>query len=171
MANQATIHVQYKVGTISQTLNNVNLEELTALLSTMIDKLYDTPDDLDAFYKTLWVSPAEAQKLADVLSIEGLGLKPVVEETINQLVHTDNLKLTGSVSCDFYKQWWRSKTRAGTVMCLLQAAIAAEKKTAQEQIDAKIRGFPSVPTTATTNSTATQLAANAWLERWKRTHG
>jgi len=218
--NTETVHIRYKVGSISQSLHNVNLSELRMKLTSLVERYANRPQ-MAFLEKVMWVGDAQQKEVKaietnnpevraalevepETAAVEELNSPPelkaeeipeqeeeeeeavsmkfsaptmetqkqfgnFVDALVKQLVTTDNLVLQQDVGCSFFTNWWRSKTRADTVVCLLDAAVQAEAKKEQEQLDAKLRSFLGASSTTTT--TNTQEAAKKWLENWNRTHG
>ncbi len=187
-----TVHIRYKVGTISQILYNVNLNELRNRLQTLLAK-YDA-QHVQILGEVLWVGKQQQQEFqeleipilpfseeekpatmhieahAPTLEVEPENLN-FVNGIVNQLVVTDNLTLDRSVQCgNFFKNWWQSKTNVDTIICLLDAAVDARIKDKQNEVDAKLREW-SLTTTTKTPSSTTSDAAKIWLENWNRQHG
>jgi len=161
--------VRYRVNGMSTSIPNVNVQELQMLLVALFDRMknaVEPADEFDAFSKVLWITPAESQKYAALIDEEE---EVLIQGAIDQLVLTDNLSLPRNVKCDFFERWWKSKSPAATVICLLEAAISAQKHTEQALLDAKLRSFGTGVIGG--QPPATEDAAKRWLENWNREHG
>src|SRR6266567_4158650 len=107
----ATVHVRYKVGSRETEYKNVNLDELRRALGTIMSSQAPIVDKL----------------LLDPGETPSTDAGEHIDQWISALVRKPKLVLNERVHCDFYDNWWRNKTPASRVFCLLQAAIKAQE--------------------------------------------
>jgi hypothetical protein len=113
------VHVNYQVGSRKETLKNVDLDELHALLL----KLSQTKPSFLASSSELSQEKRVASYIANLNRTEGV-----------KFVHADS-----DESCTFNKNFWQSKTPAVAFVCMVEAEIRAIEKQAEKELDNKVR--------------------------------
>ncbi len=145
MPSQAVVHVQYKIGTNQkQQLWHVNAHELRLLIKTMLMRMGAEPSPNDLLTVLEVFFPSQSNKALEQIRAEPNStdfFDKLSEKIIHELVHTEKLHLKQNAKCDFFKNWWRSKTPAGQVVCLLEGIIEDAKNEKKQKIDTIINGL------------------------------
>lgn len=149
--NRPVVHVRYTVGTREADVKNVDVDELTSSLSALaMTKLKDDSLAWDIIDEIL--IGAKTQEAT------------AIKQWINALVETYRLHLNAAVSCKFYSDFWKLKTPAQTVICLLHAAIEVKLREKEQRLDNEILQMTSKVTISSTPSDSNmQKRVDQWL--------
>lgn len=149
----ASVHVRYTVGTRVEEIKNVNIKTLMEELTKLEKK-----EGADRISKVLGVKADTPNAWIDALVIS----PPKLHVTDDTCTRTS-----------FIDKWWVAKTPAHTVICLLDASIAVEKKKEQADLDNQVRQNLRAAAAAQGNVLNPSLTTNitdAQVQAWLASH-
>jgi len=170
MTQPITVNIKYKVGSEPKELRNVNARELNVGIKAFLKSI--SSSDADLLIDLLWTTdPERAARVEQQQRAPGSEYDQFAATVIDRLVLSDALHLQQDSKCDFFKYWWRSKTPAGGVVCMLENMLAAEKAKQKNALDQKIveitRGVDSKAVFSTASKmNAPSAQVDAWMKRY-----
>ena len=152
------VHIRYKVGAREVQLRNVGLIELDRGLTEL-----HANDEHRKIIAALFKMDPDASTVDDWLN-----------NLVNPQDGTQMLELTEGVTCktSFLNKFYRSKTLAGNVLCLLKAHIEHKQVQEKEAENAQLRNFALPPSSSGGAATAVTVDVSneevkQWLRKWE----
>lgn len=149
----ALVPIRYKVGVREVILQNVNLDELRQALQAM---LVHHQQEIDSLLQV----ESEATNIKPDLWIEAMMTSPA------------KLEVTEDMTCktNFTGDFWKARTPAGTVACLLESMIQLAQKRKKEQEALIIRTEFLGGTLPPVSLPDGDKQVAAWIANWEATH-